>query len=52
MLKGRGKVALLVTVACLGTAIAGPAQAGAYNLPEPNWPALLPANPYTPSGTL
>lgn len=52
MLKGRAKVALLAAVACLGTAIICPGQAGAYTLPEPNWPALLPANPYTPAGTL
>ena len=52
MSKGRGKVALLVTVASLGAATVAPAQAGAYTLPEPNWPALLPANPYTPAGTL
>jgi hypothetical protein len=50
MHKGRGTVALLVTLVCLGTA--GLGQARAENLILPNWPQLLPANPYTPSGTV
>lgn len=49
---GRGKLALFVVLVCLGAGSVGVAQAGAYTLPEPNWPALLPANPYTPAGTL
>lgn len=52
MQKGRGKVALLVAVACLGTASVGIGQEQAANLVLPNWPQLLPANPYTPSGTV
>jgi hypothetical protein len=47
---GRGKFALLVTLVCLGTAGVGEAQA--ENLTLPNWPQLLPANPFTPSGTV
>ncbi|HEX3562950.1 MAG TPA: DUF5995 family protein [Solirubrobacterales bacterium] len=47
---GRGKFALLVTLVCLGTA--GVGQAQAENLVLPNWPELLPANPFTPSGTV
>ncbi len=50
MRKGRGTFALLVTLVCLGTA--GLGQARAENLTLPNWPQLLPANPYTPSGTV
>src|ERR1700704_1533760 len=47
---GRRTAALLVTLACLGTV--GLGQAQAENLVLPNWPQLLPANPYTPSGTV
>jgi hypothetical protein len=39
-------VTLLVTVGIIGVG-----QARAENLVMPNWPALLPANPYTPAGT-
>jgi hypothetical protein len=39
-------VTLLVTVGTIGVS-----QARAENLVMPNWPELLPANPYTPSGT-
>jgi hypothetical protein len=52
MPKGRGKLALLLTVACLATAGLGAGTARAENLVLPNWPELLPANPYTPSGTV
>jgi hypothetical protein len=52
MLVGRGKVGLLIAVACLGLATAGVGQASASNLVLPNWPQLLPANPYVPSGTV
>jgi len=39
-------VTLVVTVGTIGVG-----QARAENLVLPNWPQLLPANPYTPSGT-
>lgn len=52
MLKGRRRFALLVSLACLGTATVGAGQAQASNLVLPNWPQLLPANPYVPSGTV
>jgi len=52
MRTGRRKVALLVAVACLGTVTLGLGQARAANLVLPNWPQLLPPNPYTPSGTV
>src|SRR3954447_4157655 len=51
MLLGRGKLALLLALACLGTAALGAGRAEASNLILPNWPELLPANPYTPAGT-
>jgi hypothetical protein len=50
MLRGRRIFAVVALVASLGAAGAG--QARAENLILPNWPQLLPANPYTPSGTL
>ncbi|MDX6606878.1 MAG: hypothetical protein QOD14_1418 [Solirubrobacterales bacterium] len=49
---GRRRFALLVTLVCLGTATLGLGQARAANLVLPNWPQLLPANPFTPSGTV
>jgi uncharacterized protein DUF5995 len=48
MQRGRRTFALLVTLVCLGTF--GLGQARAENLVLPNWPQLLPANPFTPSG--
>ncbi len=50
MLRGRRTFALLATVACLLGVGAGSARA--ENLVLPNWPELLPANPYTPAGTV
>jgi hypothetical protein len=50
MLRGRGTFAIVAALVCLGTA--GVGQAGASNLILPNWPELLPANPYTPAGTV
>jgi Family of unknown function (DUF5995) len=43
---------VLLVVACLATTALGAGQARAENLVLPNWPQLLPANPYTPSGTV
>jgi hypothetical protein len=50
MRRGRRTFALLVTLVSLGTF--GLGQARAENLVLPNWPQLLPANPFTPSGTV
>src|SRR5262249_24756551 len=50
MLPGRRTLALLATVVCVGAGGVGQAQAA--NLVLPNWPQLLPANPFTPSGTV
>jgi Family of unknown function (DUF5995) len=50
MVRGRRTFALLAVLACFVTA--GVGQARAANLVLPNWPQLLPANPYTPSGTV
>jgi len=41
---------MLVALVCFMAAGLGQAQAA--NLVLPNWPQLLPANPYTPSGTV
>jgi uncharacterized protein DUF5995 len=51
MSKGRRKLGVLLALACLATALLGAGQARAENLILPNWPQLLPANPYTPAGT-
>jgi hypothetical protein len=48
---GRGKAGLLVVVACLAIAAVGASRAVAANLILPNWPELLPANPFVPAGT-
>jgi hypothetical protein len=47
--RGRAKAALVTLLVALGTL--GLGQARAENLVMPNWPELLPANPYTPAGT-
>jgi uncharacterized protein DUF5995 len=49
MRRGRGTTALVAVLVALGTLGLGTARAS--NLILPNWPELLPANPYTPSGT-
>jgi hypothetical protein len=50
MRRGRGITALVAVLVAFGTL--GLGQARASNLVLPNWPELLPANPFTPSGTV
>jgi hypothetical protein len=50
MIPGRRTLAVVATLVCVATA--GVGQARAENLVAPNWPELLPPNPYTPSGTV
>jgi hypothetical protein len=48
--RGRATAALVTVLVVLGTL--GLGQAQAENLVLPNWPELLPANPYTPAGSV